>query len=265
MLARAVRVLEALAAGRPPQSVRALADRTGLSKSAVQRILADLVDTDLASRDPATRHYALGPRTLALGMAYQRRVDVRRAALPHLRRLRDATGETVGVSVGLADQVVHVDQVESESRLRAQLEIGRPLPLWYGAPARLLLTVRSPAQVDRILVDRATVDVEPANPPSARALRADVERVRATGVARAFEETLPGVSTISVPVLGAAGDLVAVLSLTAPSIRLSDERIEQLLPDVLAAAAAVSTDLGCLPGVDPRSALVPPSPERGER
>ena len=71
-LRRAVAVLDHLAADTAPPSVRAIAERTGLSKSAVQRILVELESVDLAVRDPATRRYRLGPRTLALGSAYQR-------------------------------------------------------------------------------------------------------------------------------------------------------------------------------------------------
>ncbi len=65
--------------------------------------------------------------------------------------LRDATGETVGISVALADQLLHVDQVESELGLHARLDIGRPLPLWSGAPARLLLAVRSDEEIAEIV------------------------------------------------------------------------------------------------------------------
>lgn len=248
VLQRAVRVLEALAAARQPLSIRSLAETTGLSKSAVQRLLADLVATELASQDPITRQYHLGARTLALGMAYQRRVDVRRAALPHMERLRDATGETVGISVGLADQMLHVDQIESESPLRAHFDIGRPLPLWSGAPARLLLAVRSDEEIRRILSERLDADVAPVNPPSADEFIRDVQAVRTAGHACAFEETLPGVATMSVPVYGPRGDLAAVLSLTAPSSRLTRQRVEQLLPVVLRSAAAISAELGHLPG-----------------
>ncbi|ANW62461.1 hypothetical protein BCA37_01520 [Mycobacterium sp. djl-10] len=246
LLQRAVRILDALAAGEP-MSIRGLAEATGLSKSAVQRILSDLVATELASQDPATRQYHLGARTLALGMAYQRRVDVRRAALPHMTALRDSTGETVGISVGLSDQVLHVDQVECDSALRAHFDIGRPLPLWSGAPARLLLAARSDDDIRRILAERHGTDVTPINPPSAQALLADIGEVREAGYACAFEETLPGVSTMSVPVFGAGGDLAAVLSVTAPSIRLTPQRVRELLPDVLRSASLISADLGYLP------------------
>ncbi len=246
LLHRAVRILEVLAAAQQPLSIRAVAEQAEFSKSAVQRILADLVDTELAHQDPTTRQYRLGARTLALGMAYQRRVDVRRAALPHMRRLRDATGETIGISVGLADQVLHVDQVESDSPLRAHFDIGRPLPLWSGAPARLILAARSDNEIRRIVSERVGTDLTPVNPPSPDALVRDVQEVRAAGYACAFEETLPGVNTMSVPVRGSDGELTAVLSLTAPSLRLTRGRVDELLPDVLRCADAISSDLGWL-------------------
>jgi DNA-binding IclR family transcriptional regulator len=86
-------------------------------------------------------------------------------------------------------------------------------------------------------------DIEASTPGT---LLRDVQRVRETGFAFAFEEALPGVSTTSVPVRGAGGDLSAVLSLTAPSTRLPRERVDELLPDVVAAAQKNSAALGWL-------------------
>lgn len=244
LLQRAVRVLGVLAVADEALSIRAIAEQADLSKSAAQRILAELVTTELAYQDPATRRYRLGARTLALGMAYQRRMDVRRAALPHMRRLRDVTGETIGISVGLADQLLHVDQVESESELHARFDIGRPLPLWSGAPARLLLAARSDEEIRRVVSEHVATDLTPVNPPSPDTLVREAQDVRATGHACAFEETLPGVNTVSVPVRGSDGELAAVLSLTAPSIRLPRERVEDLLPEVVGCAEGISSDLG---------------------
>ena len=170
-------------------------------------------------------------------------------------KLRDVTGETVGISVGLADQVLHVDQVQSASALRAHFDIGRPLPLWSGAPARLLLAVRSDEEIRRILSERLGTDLVPVNPPSAEDLIRDVGLVRSAGYASAFEETLPGVSTMSVPVFGSKGELAAVLSLTAPSTRLTQETVGDLLPDVMRTAANISAALGYLPSAAATTAL----------
>lgn len=244
VLHRAVQVLEVLAAAEQPQSVRALAEQAGLSKSAVQRLLAELVTVELATQEPVSRRYRLGPRALALGVAYQRRMDVRQVALPQMTRLRDESGETVGLSVALADQLLHVEQVESTWGLHARFDIGRPLPLWSGAPARLLLAVRPDTEIEEIVRQRKHADLVPINPPEPERLLREVREVRRVGHARAFEETLPGVNTMSVPVLGAHGDLMAVLSVTAPSIRLSAVTMDELLPQVCTVAEAISTQLG---------------------
>ena len=244
LLRRAVAVLDTLAADSVPPSVRGIAERTGLSKSAVQRILVELEGVDLAMRDPATRRYRLGPRTLALGSAYQRGLSLHAASIGPMTDLVTEVAETVGLSVGHADRLIHVEQVEAQRRLSARFDVGRPLPLWFGAPAKVLLAERSDDEILRVLDDREQTDIEPVNPPAPEDLRRQVADVRRTGHARAFEETIEGVHTLSVPVRGALDDLAAVLSITAPSDRLPDERMDELLPSLLAAAAQISGRLG---------------------
>ncbi|WP_374455231.1 IclR family transcriptional regulator [Nocardioides sp.] len=243
-LRRAVAVLDVLAADTAPPSVRTIAEVTGLSKSAVQRLLADLEAVDLAVQDPATRRYRLGPRTLALGSAYQRGLSLHAASIGPMTDLAAEVSETVGLSVGRADRLIHVEQVEPQRRLSARFDVGRPLPLWFGAPARVLLAERSEDEISRVLEDRESTDVVPVNPPAADELRRAVEDVRRTGHARAFEETIEGVHTVSVGVRGAQRELAAVLSVTAPAERLSSRRMDELLPLLQEAAATIAGRLG---------------------
>lgn len=246
-LRRAVAVLDVLAADAAPPSVRSIAERTGLSKSAVHRILAELEGVDLALQDPATRRYGLGPRTLALGSAYQRGLSLHAAAIGPMTDLAAEVRETVGLSVGHGDRMVHVEQVEPERRLSARFQVGRPLPLWFGAPARLLLAARTDEEVLRVLDDRAQTDITPVNPPPAEELRRQLDDVRRSGHARAFEETIEGVHTMSVVVRGADGTLAAVLSVTGPAERLPAERMDEVLPQLQGAAARISARLGHRP------------------
>ena len=68
-----------------------------------------------------------------------------------MTRLRDLTGETVGLSVRVGDELLHVEQVESSSALRRSFEIGRTLPLWCGAPSRLFLAELPEAEAREIV------------------------------------------------------------------------------------------------------------------
>ncbi len=247
LLRRSVQVLEVLRSSEGGLTIRQVADRAGLSKSTVQRLLRDLLDTDLVGQDPQTQGYQLGPRTLALGVAYQRRLDVRQRALAHMAELRDSTGETVGLSVGYGDQMMHIEQAESASELRATFEIGRPLPLWSGAPSRILLADRTDEEIRRILSTRDHSEITPVHPPDPDAMLADIRSARTTGYTLAVEETLPGVSTISAPIRGASEELVATLSLTSPSRRLTQPAIDTLLPQLIDTARAISSELGWFP------------------
>ncbi|CAN5698077.1 IclR family transcriptional regulator [soil metagenome] len=243
-LQRAVRTLEALARAESDLSIRELADEVDVSKSAVQRLLSSLVESGLAMQDPVSRRYGLGPRTLVLGTAYQRRIDLRSIALPHLVHLRDLTGETVGLSVRVGDELLHVDQVESASALRRSFEIGRTLPLWCGAPSRLFLADLPDAEVREILRRRRPSAVVPAAPPSARRMAAAVREARANGFAVAYGETIAGVNTVSAGLSGADGRIAGTLSVTGPSTRWDAAAIGRWTPQLLETSGTVGALLG---------------------
>jgi len=183
----------------------------------------------------------------SLGTAYQRRLDVRTVALPHLVALRDDLEETVGLSVLIGEELLHVEQAESRSALRATFEVGTPLPLWSGAPSRVLMTELSDADVSRIARRRGGRQVQPVNPPEPSVLLAAVRVARQEGHAMAFEETLPGVNTVSVPIDGPAG-VAAALSVTGPATRFDRHAMSRSLPGLTATATWIG---GALGRVDP--------------
>jgi IclR family acetate operon transcriptional repressor len=241
---RVVGLLDTLARADRDLTVRELAGRVEVSKSAAQRMLSALVDTGLAVQDPGSRRYGLGPLTLVLGTAYQRRIDLRALASGPMTALRDLTGETVGLSVSVGDELLHVDQVESRSGLRRTFEIGKPLPLWAGAPSRVLLAGLPDGAVERIVRAHRPSAVVPASPPDADDLVASVRETRTRGWAAAFEETIPGVNTVAAPIHRPDGSTAATMSITGPAHRVDHARIEVMVPDLLAATREVSRLLG---------------------
>lgn len=247
LLNRAVQILDQLRLAGGDLAIRDIAKQVGLPKSTVQRLLRDLVDTDMAAQDPVTRRYRLGPRTLALGLAYQHGISLRNLAMAPMARLRDRTGETVGLSVVIDEQLMHVDQIESDSQLRRTFEIGHPLPLWSGAPSRLFLADLPEEQANRIIRDQRRTDVVPVDPPSAERFIAEVQQARVDGYAMAFDETLAGVSTVSAPVRGPAGRVVATISVTGPTSRLTRRAMDRVLAQLIATAEEVSSLLGAPP------------------
>lgn len=246
LITRSVEVLEVLRRSEEPLSIREIASRADLSKSAVQRILVEFAECHVVAVDPATARYILGPRTLAFGAAYEQRLDIRTLALPHLFRLTETSRETTGLSVEYGDKVMHIAQVPSPLELRAMFHIGHPLPLWSGAPSRVILAERPLERVQAVLAARQAGDVEPAAPPPPETMLADIEEYRVRGYAVARGETLEGVSTLSAPLRDAGGALAGIVSITMPSTRLTERTSATLVPALLAAATTINAELGWL-------------------
>ena len=109
---RAFAVLRALATG--PAGVTDLADRTGLPKSTVSRLLAALEREGAVAQAGSGGHYRLGPVLAELAPAAAPDLNLAALARPHLAELTRVTGETSGLAVLDGGEVVYLDHVDSE-------------------------------------------------------------------------------------------------------------------------------------------------------
>jgi DNA-binding IclR family transcriptional regulator len=200
VLDKAVLVLDAVQGGAT--TLAALTERTSLSRATAHRLAVALEVHRLLARDAEGR-WRIGPRAGELAAGGGDRLL--EAAEPVLARLRDATGESAQLYRRRGDRRLCVAVAERGSGLRDTVPIGSALPLTAGSAAQVLLawTPEDP------LVPRAAF--------TARML-ADVRR---RGWAHSVGEREPGVASVSAPVRGAAGQVVAAISVSGPMERLT--------------------------------------------
>jgi len=136
---RVVAVLEAFLDGVPDLGVTELSRRLDCSKSVVHRILAALTERGFVVADPATHRYRLGPNARRLGDVASEHQDLGAQALPHLRRIRERTGETATFSARRGAVRVYVEQVESRHVVRQTVRLGEEAPLHLGASGKAIL------------------------------------------------------------------------------------------------------------------------------
>ena len=75
-------------------------------------------------------------------------------------------------------------------------------------------------------------------------LRADLAEVREAGYAVAIDELEVGLTAAAAPIRSAHGDIIASMSISGPTFRLTEEKLEETIPMLLAAATEVSHRLG---------------------
>lgn len=250
MLRRAIDAVK-LVALRGEISLREIGALMGLPRSTTHRLVTHLVDVRLleSHRGAGGDVFSLGPliKELSGGQFFWR--PLVQIARPELSAVRDETGETVGLHVLYAERRVLVDQVVSNHELRwvygNQMV---PMPLYGGAAAKMLLALLPDDEMLRV-AKRGLLSV--AAKASARGPRAlqelvsAIHEVRTRGYSLSSEEVNPGINSISVPVVHEARrDLpIAVISLAAPTSRMSDKVIGRHLKRMLAAAQTVSHKL----------------------
>src|SRR4051812_46919277 len=204
VLDKAAVLLGALEAG--PATLANLVSATGLARPTAHRLAVALEHHRLVSRDIQGR-FVLGPRLSELAAAAGEDRLIASAG-PVLAALRDGTGESAQLYRRQGDSRVCVAAAERPYGLRDSIPVGSALTMLAGSAAQILLAWEEPDRLHRGLQGAKF---------NATALSA----VRRRGWAQSVGEREPGVASVSAPVRGPSGRVVAAVSISGPIERLS--------------------------------------------
>ena len=205
VLDKAVAILAALEA--QPLALAGLVEATGISRPTAHRLATALEAHGLVRRDAEGR-FALGLRLVGLGLAAAGDLGVVEAARPALEQLRDDTEESVQLYVRDGDRRVCAFALESPHGLRTIVALGASLPLDRGSAGKVLLG-----------------------------------ETGSRGWVESVAEREEGVASVSAPVVGPAGGIVAAVSVSGPVHRTTKAPGRRYGDAVVAAARAIEVAL----------------------
>lgn len=224
--------------------VKEISQVVGLSISTVHRLLAALMKKRLVEQDPETKKYTMGRHLLDYSLAYLRRMELPVTAMPHMRRLRDATRETVTLSAVDGWSRIYLAQVESPQEIRQTIELGRRFALHLGGSGKAILAFLPERELENYMSQPGLS--AGSRPLDVAQLRRELAEVQTRGYAHSSGERLPGASSVAAPIRNFRGEVIGCLSVSGPSWRFSDELVEEFGRMVGEAAAGVSRDLGAI-------------------
>lgn len=238
MLARGLSLLDAFASGDPELSLAELAERTGLAKPTVHRLLGELVEWGAVER-AGRGHYRLATKLFRLGQLVPRHRVLRQAALPHLQELHEISRENVHLAVPDHVHTLFLEKFTGRESMGIRSRVGGRLPAHCTATGKVFLAWGAPERL-RSVVDAGLPRLTARTITLPGLLHQDLQRTLVRGVGINHEEAELGVSAVAAPVLGGHGQAVAALSVTGCSHRLDVARLERR---VQAAAQAMSERL----------------------
>jgi IclR family transcriptional regulator, acetate operon repressor len=213
---RAAQLLVRVVESAEAPSIGELSTDSGLPKSTTSRLVSALERQGLVQRLGERGRLRPGPVLLRYASRDTSQTLVELAA-PALRRIADASGETINLAVPGVDGVEHLAQEDTAHFVGVTDWVGRRVPFELAANGKCFLTFGGSGC-------------------------AQSKEIRATGYATSIDELEVGLTAMAAPVLGANGVAIAALSISGPTTRLK-QRIDELAEQLKAEANSLSLQM----------------------
>jgi len=239
---RAVAVLEFLLR-QGEAGITEIAAELGVHKSTASRLVYTLQSKGLVEQDGERGRFTIGFAMLRFAGAVTRQIDVGRLGAPLCEDLAQRLGETVNIAVLDGMSAVNVSQARGSSAIAAQNWTGQRTALHATSSGKVLLASMSEDEREEFLGgELPSYTARTITDPDE--LRPVLQAVGEDGYSTSFEELEPGLHACAVPVRGPGESVIAAISVSGPSYRLSNRRVRQLARELDSAAREFSGRLG---------------------
>jgi IclR family pca regulon transcriptional regulator len=222
-LDRGLAVIRAFDREHPRRTLAEVARAVGLAPATARRLLHTLQSLDYVVTDGQT--WSLRPRE-------------------RLTRLAADVEETASAGVLEGSDVLYTVRVPYRRIMSMNVEVGTRIPAYASSMGRVLLAGLPTAELDDVLAGVELAPITPQTLTSVDQLRAVVDDVRESGVCVLEQELEAGVQCVAAPVHDRDGGVVAAVTVSSHTTRVTPEELRgRLLPAVLQAAADITEDL----------------------
>lgn len=239
---RTLAILELLSASGSLRFID-IADKLELPRSSVHGVLATLVSRGFVDHHPPTRGYSLGLKVWTIGQAYQGHRDLVSLALPLMEALAQSTGETVQMARLDGIENVYIAIAESPQPMKLVSAVGKRLPAYATGLGKALLSGLDQDELKRRFYAVSLERFTPHTVTGLAELLNEVHRVAVNGYATDNEEYIVGCRCAAVPIHSVSGEIIAAMSVSAPTPRCGIGWLEETKAKLDAVVAELRREL----------------------
>jgi IclR family KDG regulon transcriptional repressor len=239
---KAFKLLEELAEKQTAKASE-LAQELGWTRSNLYRMLETLQSIGYVEKD-LNSQYRLSIKLFLIGNSVRGIEQLSIVARPYMKRLGELSQETINLAIMYEDRVLYIEKVESPHYLRLDQPTGKTDPLYCTALGKVLLSGLTEVQLKEVLnslqmspyTKRTIIDPE--------VLTSVVRNVRKNGYAMDLEELSAGIHCVAAPIWDHGNKVIAAVSISGPNVRLTEQRIDELLSELITMAGKISKMMG---------------------
>ena len=215
-----------------------IAKDVALPASTVHRILAVLLEENFLVFKPMDRHYHLGTELYALGEA-TRQFSIRDRYHTTIQRITEQTNDATYLIIRSGNDGICIDRAIGKFRVQVMgFDIGERRPLGIGASCLALLSFLPEDDREKILKANTSMYLKYYG-IKADEVRAWLKKTREMKYAQSIHRVTPDSIGVGAPIFNKNGQVVAAISTTGITIRMTPERCKEIAKIILSEIAAV--------------------------
>ncbi|WP_077214369.1 IclR family transcriptional regulator [Bacillus dakarensis] len=241
---RALDIIDLVSAKKGGLGVTEIANQIDINKSSVYRILSTLAQYGYIEQDADTGKYKLGYKFLEVSSKLLDSIDLRMEAKPFLQELERETNEVIHLVVYDQGEVVYIEKLEGTETLRTHSRVGKRAPMHCTSVGKAILA-HLPSTTVMDIIDRKGLPMHTENTITEKeSFLKELNGIKQKGYALDLEENEYGITCIAAPIFDHLGRVVASVSISGPTMRMTEERLESLKEKMLHASKEISARLG---------------------
>lgn len=246
-VARALDILQIVSSHKQGIGVTEIAKQIDINKSSVYRILTTLAHYGYIEQDGETGKYKLGYKCLEMSTKLLESIDLRKEALPFLMELEKYTNEVIHLVVYDQGEVVYIEKLEGNETLRMHSQVGKRASMHCTSVGKAILSQLPEHKVEEIIEKKGLPAHTEYTITNKEKLLEELKKVRENGYALDLQENEYGITCIAVPIFDHLGKVAAAVSISGPTMRMTNERLEQLKGIMIEMGKKISARLGYIP------------------
>ena len=232
-------VLDCFSVYEQSLTLNEIAIRCDIPKTTAHRLVSSLREAKLLEQDRERDRYRMGIRLFELGSIVLANLDIFTRARHLAQRLTSATGEGGHLCVFDGTNMISVEHIEPDSARVNWTTLLSISPAYCTGVGKAVLAFQHSSAVDKI-VRGGLRPFTPMTITDPERLMAELQLTRQRGYAIDNGEHQPNVRCIAAPIRNVTARVYAAISVSGPTVRMTDEKLAVVRPLILATADEIS-------------------------
>ncbi len=239
VLVKADLILEYLYETSAPQSLAAISENTGLTKSTTSKILDTLEHIGYVIKNNQTKTYTIGFKLIKYSSKEMNQMDLEAHVFSHLQRLHEQFDETVHLGIYQNDQIVTVNKFQSSKPVVCiSSEVGETKDLYSSGMGKAVLAELDDKTLLSYINNHDFIAKTAKTIAGTQRLLAELEEIREQGYSIDNEENEEGVYCIGASITNESANkqkvILGAFSISIPIFRATDDVVVELAETVIA-------------------------------